>query len=239
MYLYTLKQDKKRQKAGQFIPVESSSQNKSPPDALMFLSETCPHCPQVLLNLTDLLKAGDLASLKILNISHHSRQARELNIRSLPWVKIGPFEIEGLSRAHEYAKWARAVNTIEGLCDYLKLLLETGQLKKAEYVIESEDEGFDALLTLVADVEANITVRTGASALLEALEGSQKLEQAISEIAGMLKSDKANIRADACYFLGLTHNPIAISMLQPMLRDGNKHVHELASESIEKLSSFL
>jgi len=205
----------------------------------MFLSETCPHCPQVLQSLTDLLKAGNLASLKLLNISYHSRQAQMLNIRSLPWVKIGPFEIEGLSPAHEYAKWASAVNTIEGLRNYLKLLLETGQLKKAENIIESEDGGFEALIALLADVEANIAVRTGASALLEAHEGSQKLKQAMPVIAEMLKSGKANIRADTCYFLGLTHNPMAISLLQPMLRDGNKQVHELASESIEKLSSFI
>ena len=212
---------------------------KSPPDAIMFLSETCPHCPQVLLSLTDLLKAGNLASLKLLNISHYSRQARELNIRSLPWVKIGPFEIEGLCPADEYAKWARTVNSIEGLCNYLKLLLETAQLKKAEQIIASEDGGFNALIVLLADVEANITVRTGASALLEAYEGSQMLAEAMPKIAGMLKSDKANIRADACYFLGLTHNPMAISLLRPMLRDDDKQVHELASDSIDKLSSFL
>ncbi|MFV1993746.1 MAG: hypothetical protein ACC635_07570, partial [Acidiferrobacterales bacterium] len=162
----------------QFLPVESSAKKKIPPDAVMYLSETCPHCPQVLQSLTDLLKAGNLASLKLLNISYHSRQAQVLNIKSLPWVKIGPFEIEGLSPAHEYANWARVVNTIEGLCDYLKLLLGSGQLKKAEDVIASENGGFDALLVLLADVEADITVRTGASALLEALEGSRKLEQA-------------------------------------------------------------
>ncbi len=204
----------------------------------MYLSETCPHCPQVLLNLTDLLKAGDIASLQLLNISHFSRQAETLNIKSLPWVKIGPFEIEGLSSAHEYAKWARLVNTIEGLCNYLKLLLETGQLQKAGYVVESEDEGFDALIALLSDGKANITVRTGASALLEAYEGSQKLEQAMPVIAEMLKSDRVNIRADACYFLGLTHNPMAISKLKPMLQDGDSQVYELASESIEKLSAY-
>lgn len=204
----------------------------------MYLSETCPHCSQVLQSLTDLLKAGNFASLKLLNISHHPQQAQALNIKNLPWVKIGPFEIEGLSPVHEYANWARLVNTTEGLCHYLKLLLETGQLKKAEYVVESEELGFDALITLLADGEANITVRTGASAILEAHEGSKMLEQAMPVIARMLKSDKANIRADACYFLGLTHNPVAISKLKPMLQDENSQVYELAHESIEKLSAF-
>lgn len=212
--------------------------NKTKPDALMFISESCPHCPVMMANLTDLLKQGSLASLKIFNIYFHAQYARELNVRSLPWVKIGCFEIEGLCSASELEKWARTENTIEGMCAYLIMLLESGKLQKAEHITGNEPHGLSAILVLLADSETNLSVRIGASALLEGLAGNSILANATVEIARMLRSDGANIRADACYFLGLTHNPEAIKFLEPMLKDSDKQVREIAGETMEKLSTF-
>lgn len=209
------------------------------PDVLMFISESCPHCPAMMTNLINILKRGGLATLKIYNIDCHAQRAQQMNVRSLPWIKIGSFVIEGLCAASELEKWVRTESTLEGKRAYLVMLLESGKLHKAEEFLENEADGLPALLSLLADSETNISVRTGASALLEGLEGSKPLTNATKIITKMLYSDGANIRADACFFLGLTHNPGLIKSLAAMLKDSNEQVREIAEESIEKLSAYL
>lgn len=209
--------------------------NNAKSAAMMFMSESCPHCPAMMANLIDLLKSGELASLEIMNIEYHAQRAQELNVRSLPWLKIAYVELEGLHSASELKKWVGSVNTIEGMCDYLVMLLESGKLQKAELVVAKEADGLGAVLALLENAETNISVRTGLSVLLEGFEGSDRLKKATSRLTSMLGANGANIRADACFFLGLTHNPMAIKSLEPMLNDRDEHVQEIASESIEKL----
>lgn len=207
------------------------------PDVVMFFAPSCPHCPAMMANLTSLLKNGMLASLNILNIELHAQGANELGVRSLPWVKIGNYELDGLRTTSELEKWAKSGNTIEGASDYLAMLLKSGKLQQATQYLEVEPHGLASLVALLEDIEQDISVRTGISALLEGLEGSDKLANSVELLSSLLSSKMANIRADACFFLGLTHNPGASRFLDPMLKDTDKHVREIAEESLEKLET--
>ena len=62
----------------------------------MLLGTHCPYCPTVLKELGELVKSGVIGKLVVVNIEQHPEVARELGVRSVPWVRIGPFELEGL-----------------------------------------------------------------------------------------------------------------------------------------------
>ena len=65
------------------------------PDALLLLAPGCPHCPAVLEGLSGLLKEGVIGRLEAVNAAIHPERAAELGVRTVPWARIGPFELEG------------------------------------------------------------------------------------------------------------------------------------------------
>ena len=71
------------------------------PAALMLMGTRCPYCRGVLKSLQSLLAAGDISQLETHNIEENPELARELGVRSVPWVRIGDFELEGLRSEKE------------------------------------------------------------------------------------------------------------------------------------------
>ncbi|MCU7801111.1 MAG: thioredoxin family protein [gamma proteobacterium symbiont of Lucinoma myriamae] len=56
----------------------------------LFIAPGCPHCPNVLQALSELIKDGEIAEMEVSNMALVPEKAQELNIRSVPWIKIGP-----------------------------------------------------------------------------------------------------------------------------------------------------
>ena len=147
------------------------------PDALFLLGTHCPHCPGMLQGLANLVKAGTLGTLKVVNIEQRIDIARELGVRSVPWVRIGSFELEGLHSEQELREWALKAGTDSGMTDWLNDLLSSGNISKPLERVRSDPETMDALLELFTDPDTQLNTRIGISAIMEDLEGTDTLQR--------------------------------------------------------------
>ncbi len=147
------------------------------PDALFLLGTHCPHCPGMLQGLANLVKAGILGTLKVVNIEQRIDIARELGVRSVPWVRIGSFELEGLHSEQELREWALKAGTDSGMTDWLNDLLSSGNISKPLERVRSDPETMDALLELFTDPDTQLNTRIGISAIMEDLEGTDTLQR--------------------------------------------------------------
>ena len=135
--------------------------NPGPPDAVLLLSSQCPHCPTVLQGLTELLKQGVIGRLEAINIGTRPDIAAHYGARSVPWIKLGEFELQGLHSAAELREWAERAGSEAGLVEYYAELLQQGQLPRVLHILEPPARR-DARATLE---EAGEVLRVGVAEL--------------------------------------------------------------------------
>ena len=205
----------------------------TPPDALFLLGTHCPHCPSVLQGLANLVKAGTLGTLKVVNIEQRIDIARELGVRSVPWVRIGSFELEGLHSEQELREWALKAGTASGMTDWLNDLLSSGNIIKPLDRVRSDPATMEALLELFTDPDTQLNTRIGISAIMEDLEGTDTLRAAVGRLGELTHHEDARIRGDACHYLALAGTPEANDYIRPLLDDPDPGVREVAQESLE------
>ena len=205
----------------------------TPPDALFLLGTHCPHCPTVLQGLANMVKAGTLGTLEIVNIEQRADIARELGVRSVPWVRIGSFELEGLRSEKELREWALKASTNKGMTDWLEELLSSGNLEKPLERVRSDPAMMDALLELFTDTETGLNIRIGISAVMEHLQETETLSTIVDRLGELTRHEDARIRGDACHYLALSGDPAAAAYIKPLLKDEDKNVREVARESLE------
>lgn len=211
------------------------SNSAAVPDALLLMTSSCPHCPAVLQGLSELVKAGLIGRLEVINIEARPEVAQTLGVRSVPWVRIGPFQLDGLHTPAELRYWAERAGTPQGMADYFRELLKTGKLSKVSAAIEQDPARLEALLRLLADPDTDLHVRVGIGAVIEALSGSPALAQRIDQLGALTQAKDAHIRGDACHYLALTHDPRAIPHLERLQNDPEPQVRELAAEGLAEL----
>ena len=95
----------------------------------------------------------------------------------------------------------------------------------------------DALLRLLGDPDTELTVRIGISAVFEGLEGNTALQRSVDALIALSSHHDAHIRGDAAHLLSLTHNPLAQSHLDRLLKDEIADVRDIAREGLERLST--
>lgn len=114
-------------------------------------------------------------------------------------------------------------------------LLE-GQLKSVLAVVEKFPKALADLLPIVANPEANMNVRFGASAVLERYAGKPPLQALVPALGVLAGHGDHRVRADACHILGLSGTPEAIKYLEARLDDPDAEVREIAAEGLEELN---
>ena len=209
----------------------------TPADALLLIAPGCNHCPVVLDGLSQLVKAGKLGRLEVVNILAHPEISQQAGVRSVPWCRIGPFELEGVQSPTELAKWTEHAVAGSGLGEYYAHLLETQRPHKVAEAVTREPSSFDELLGMLEDSETPMTVRIGIGVVLEDLQDNPLLLHALPVLIRLAASAAANVRADAAHYLGLSRAPEAASMLRKLLQDENPDVREIAAESIDQLTT--
>lgn len=202
------------------------------PDALLFLSSQCPHCPVVLAALSDLLKRGLIGRLEAVNLERHPEAAQALNVRSVPWLRIGPFELTGARTAAELETWAQRAASAEGMSDAFHDLLKQGGLAQVLALIEADPSRMKALLPIVANPEASLNVKLGVGVVFEEYAGRAELQAVAAELGALTRHADARVRADACHLLSLTQSEEAVPWLQDCLMDADADVREIAAESL-------
>jgi hypothetical protein len=205
------------------------------PAALLLIAPGCPHCPGMLENLTRLLKEGVIGRLEAVNIAVHPEQAQALGVRGVPWVRIGPFELDGARTPQELRSWAERAADPRGMQDYLQLLLAEGGLAKAEGLLAQAPEHLPELIERITDPELPLQVRLGIGAVVEGLAGTEVLAATLPLLSGLASHADRRVRADACHFLGLTGRGEARATLQARLADEDAEVREIAEEALARL----
>ena len=211
--------------------------NNSPPEALMLLGTHCPHCPSVLASLSDLVKAGVISKLEVVNLEQRPETGRELGVRSVPWVRIGQFEFSGLHSKVELQSWAELAGTEQGMTKYFEQLLGDGEVMRVLGMISNDHGLLHALIGLVSDADAKINARIGAGVIMEDYEGKPELLALIPELGELTRHEDARVRSDACHYLSLTHDVSVKQYIEPLLDDEHEEVREVAEESLAELSN--
>jgi hypothetical protein len=207
----------------------------TPPDALLFITPVCRHCPAVLQSLSELVKQTKIGKLTVVNIAAHPEQAAEYDVRGAPWLRLGAFTLTGAQSIAELKQWAEWASGEEGTAHYVEHLLREGDYKHAVAFIAGDAHRLKSLLVIVADPEANISVRLGVSALLEAYARTPELQALLPQLAEFTFHPDHRVRADACHLLGLSGSAAARAYVEACLGDENGEVREIAEEAMVNL----
>jgi len=216
-----------------------SNSNTVPPDALLLLSTQCPHCPTVLQGLCELIKKGLIGRLEVVNIVARPDIAEQQGVRTVPWMRLGDFELEGLHSPGELRLWAERAGSEAGLAEYYTDLFKHGQLPKALAAIRKYPGHISALLALAQDPDTELTVRIGVSAVMEDAAGSALLQNRLPALLNLGQHSDPRVRSDACHFLALTRSEAALAPLETLTRDPAPAVQEVAKDSLEELREHL
>lgn len=207
------------------------------PAALLLIAPGCPHCPIVLRGLAELLKQGRIGRLEAVNIAEHPEAAEEVGTRTIPWCRIGPFELEGLHSEKELADWAEHARRGTGMPEYLAGLLETQKLDRVTQLVRERPGLQPDLISLIADLETPMGVRIGVGAVFEDLAQHGELSGLVPQLGALTRFPEPQIRADACHYLGLTEAAEAVSFVEPLLDDPDAEVREIAAETLPLLKA--
>lgn len=207
-----------------------------PVHATLLVAPSCPHCPKMKQVLAELFEQGRLASLDVVDISINLERAEELGVRSVPWLTLNSLELQGAHTQDEINYWLEQAAQKNGRQVLFDSLLEVGQITQVESMIRRSPEAMSDLLVLFADPERQINVRIGASAVLESLQGSGLLEEAVEEIVAYAQHAQVSTRIDACHVLSFVQHRSAVSCLKLSLNDSDAEVREVAEESLEELA---
>ncbi|MGV6826546.1 MAG: HEAT repeat domain-containing protein [bacterium] len=205
----------------------------TPPQATILIASRCPHCATTLKNLETLLKSSKISKLEAINIEFHPESAQAAGVRSVPWTRIGAFELHGAQSETDLGRWAQFAGENGGHAEYIQELLNNQRLSDAVKFVRDQAEAEAAVIDLLADPDTEMGVRIGLSALIEELENSDTLQSLTAGFISLLNSTESRVRADACHFLGLSNTPEALSAIKRCLKDDNHEVREIASEFLE------
>jgi hypothetical protein len=189
----------------------------------------------VLHALANLVKTGVIGKLEIFNIEERPEVAQKLGVRSVPWIRIGPFELEGMHSEKELGQWAAQADSVDGLAKYFDELLSSGRIHKALRLIPDQPRSLDALLQLFASPDTRLSTRIGISAIMEELSGSELLAGIVDRLGELTRHEDARVRGDACHYLELSGSERAVAYLTPLLEDPDTSVRDIAQESLEQL----
>jgi HEAT repeat protein len=118
---------------------------------------------------------------------------------------------------------------------YLAHLLEQRQLERAVATVRGLPGSLADLLGLAGSLETPMGIRIGISAVVEELQDTPALHDALPALAGLAASPEPQVRADAAHYLGLTGSDGARQPLERLLADPDPQVREIAAESLALL----
>jgi thiol-disulfide isomerase/thioredoxin len=204
--------------------------------ALMLLGPHCPHCAAELNSLSELVKQGVIAQLQVVNLGEKPEVAAELDVRTVPWVRIGEFELAGLHTETELRAWVELSGSEQGMTRYFEQRLGEGEVKQVLALIARKPGLLHALIGLVSDPEAKINARLGAGVIFEEYQGKPELLELVPELGELTQHPDPRVRSDACHYLSLTHDASVRQYIEPLLDDDHAEVREVAEESLAELN---
>lgn len=217
--------------------------NSSPTSVELFVATGCSHCPLVLNELSEQLKKGAIAELKVTNIAVDNRRADELNIRSVPWFSLSSNDsfmiFSGNYSPKEIQKWLKASQTTEGMSDYIEECLSTGELMTIVQAINIQPKVLGSVIAMLGDEETSMDIRIGLDVLIEQFSKTKTLQDYTSELKAIALSNIPRLQIDALHYIALTGNIENKIFLQEQAENTNPQIKEAALEAIETLNDLI
>ncbi|HEB81896.1 MAG TPA: HEAT repeat domain-containing protein [Gammaproteobacteria bacterium] len=213
----------------------NAAKNTAPADVFMLMGTQCAFCGPMMQALTELMKAGQINRLEIVNIEHNLDLAAELGVRSVPWLRIGPFELAGSRSKQELSEWLDRAASDEGIRAYMEEVLSEGNIEAVRKLLKKQPEALKNVLELMADGDAKINVRLGVGVIIEEMAQSEAFKKVIPQLLEYLHHEDPRVRSDACHNLSLTGDPAYIPAIEKLLDDESAEVREIAQDSIDSL----
>jgi len=214
-------------------------QNITSAKATMLLSSSCPHCPSVLDSLSKMVKAGDIASLEVINLEQTPDAMDIFKVRSVPWVKIGNHELTGnqtLEALKQRADWAKnESNKSTQLIAEFDHLLSDGQVNNVIDTIKRDKSAMAAVMSLLSDSGTVLSTRIGIGVIFEEFSGTDLVKSLVADLGDLTSNTDSRIRADAYHYLGLTQDKSAVSFLEAGKNDKDIEIQEIARDSLEEI----
>jgi len=204
------------------------------PVVTVLTGKQCPHCNAVKQSLNDIVITGLINDVQFIDIEDRTDEFS--HVRSVPWIRIGDFELQGLHSKQELQDWISKASHPEGMQIYIDELLSGGQLHQVIDLVKRKPELLHELVKLTANPETAMATRIGIGALLENLQGTGLAKTITEPLETLFNHADRKVRADCAHFLGLTENKQAINTLKKMLNDPDEEVREIAEEELERLS---
>lgn len=135
-----------------------------------------------------------------------------------------------------YSRWLIHEQT---LATYYNFLLLSGEAPKVAELIQQNPENFSHLIKLLTTKGLPLSSRMGIGVVMEELAGTTVLEDHIHLLMPLTQDSDARLRADACYYLELSGNPVALPGLQACLQDTDPSVREMAQDAITHLKRLM
>jgi thiol-disulfide isomerase/thioredoxin len=208
-----------------------------PVGALLLIGPGCPHCAAMLEHLGTLVKEGIIGRFEVVNVMKHPERAGALGVQSVPWTRLGSFELEGAISLAELRRYAQYPEDIETLAPYFLQSLKTGKRARVEALARENPERLLALIRLLEDPESSMAIRLGVGAVLEELHGTGITEVLIPGLAEMTKYIDPLVRADACHYLSLIGHPSVMPYLHACAGDEDETVREVARDGLADLGN--
>ena len=212
--------------------------NLTSPAVLMLMGTRCTYCGPMMQVLIELMKSGQLAALRIVNIEKEPELAAELGVRSVPWLQIGPFELSGSRSKQEIQLWLERASSSDGMSDYLEEVLTEGNIAYANKLIQRYPPALENVIDLMADVDARINVRLGVGVIIEEMAESKAFRSVVPRLIEYLSAEDARIRGDACHYLSLTRDGSHIAAIEKLLSDDSEEVRDIAQDSLDELRAL-
>ena len=212
-------------------------ENITSTEVLMLVGTHCSFCGPMLKIVSEMVKQGDFATLRVVNIEQDQTLASELGVRSVPWLRIGPFELAGVRNKEEIKLWLDRANSEGGITAYLEEILAEGNVSTANKFVKRYPKALDNVIDLVMDAEGKINVRLGAGVIIEDMAESDAFKVVIPRLVDALSNKDARVRGDACHYLSLTKDTQYLPLIEPLLSDTSDEVKEIAQDSIDDLKA--
>ncbi len=181
--------------------------------------------------LAQIQNEGFIGNIETVDATQEPERAQALNIKSVPWLRLGTLEFDGQMSPGDLRAWARTADTDQGLRHYFFTMLKNGKRAHVESVIRQHPQYALTLGELVNDADASMAVRIGIGAVLEELGASA--DAMVPALVKLLNDIETRNRADAAHFLSLIATPAALSALRPALNDSSAEVREIAAEALD------
>lgn len=209
-----------------------------PTELIVFISDTCPHCPQAVRAAIALAMASRQISISIFDVEMFPEMVKRYNIRSVPVVILNQELI--LSQNHTPEALVEIIlssNTDPYEERVFHSYITSGNIERAVQQLLNHRESTEHFLTIWK--KSTLHLRMGLLLVAEQTLTHQSdiLDPIVRGLIDILGTQDLSLRGDTVDLLGRIGHPLAAKPIRALLKDANGDIAEIAQEALENVSA--